>query len=187
MIETWAPVEGYEGLYEISAFGRVKRLGHPRDKRTRPQSIMKLSPSDGYLITCFISREGKKRMVKAHRLVAKAFIPNPDNKPFINHKNLNRADNAVDNLEWVSHQENVNHAMNNRSWRWGGSRKDAKLTDAQVLQIKEHLKFGRKILTYKEIAFFYGVSPSLIGMIRHETRRVWQFKKDHPLHGSIAA
>ncbi len=99
MKEIWKQIEGYEGLYDISNHGHVKSV----------RSGKILSPEtkgDGYLR---VTLGGKHQRV--HRLVAKAFIENTENKPEINHKNGIRNDNMVENLEWATPKENRLHAI----------------------------------------------------------------------------
>ena len=113
--EEWKPIEGYEGYYEISTFGRIKSLPRYVIKDNKGNKALKkgkiIKPLKGgttpYEIVG-LHKEGTRTNYFVHRLVAKAFIPNDDplNKPLINHKNEMKNDNWVDNLEWVSHQYN---------------------------------------------------------------------------------
>ena len=109
--EKWFDVKGYEGLYQVSNFGRVKscqrkvnRLGH---LKTINERILKnvLDRSTGYYCVG-ISKNGKGKKIAVHRLVAEAFLPNPTNLPFINHKDEIRTNNNVENLEWCTIQYN---------------------------------------------------------------------------------
>ena len=105
-IEIWKDVDGYNGMYMISSIGRVKSFNRYKDGR-----IMKLSSDqDGYsLVTLSINGVGKTE--KVHRLVAFAFIPNPENKPIINHlKGEEKDNNTVNNLEWETHRGNRIHS-----------------------------------------------------------------------------
>ena len=100
--EIWKPVVGFEGLYEVSNMGRV---------RNRMGRIMTLSFNrNGYHRVHLINNSREKFML-VHRLVSMAFIPNPENKPFVNHLNGIKTDNKVENLEWCTSSENMQHAV----------------------------------------------------------------------------
>ena len=99
-MEEWKEVgDGFD--YSVSNSGRVRRNGSPRDKAVRDRM--------GYL-TVDLYKNGKRSTKRVNRLVAGAFIPNPDNKPEVNHKDGNRHNNTVSNLEWATKLENVKHA-----------------------------------------------------------------------------
>lgn len=119
--EQWRDVVGYEGLYQVGNLGRVKSLKR-RDKQNRklPNIIKKLIISNGYPVvglskTC-VGKTQEKKSHKVHRLVAIAFLPNLNNLPIVNHKDCNRNNNAVENLEWVSFRENIDHAVKNKRY-----------------------------------------------------------------------
>ena len=105
MTEVWKDIPGYEGIYQVSNQGRVKRSFK---KGERIMSGKKAK--DGY-IDVILSVNQNKRCYRLHRLVAEAFIPNPNNKPQVNHKDRNKRNNEVGNLEWVTGSENVVHAF----------------------------------------------------------------------------
>lgn len=104
MIEVWKPIKNFEGLYEISNLGRLKSL--PRS--TTSGGIIKTHLTKGYETT-HICKDGKHYDVKIHRLVAEAFIDNPNKLPEVNHKDENKLNNAVDNLEWCNSSYNHNY------------------------------------------------------------------------------
>ena len=113
MAEEWRAVLGYEGLYEVSNFGRVRSLPHevPTKIGTRisPGRVMKLQPFKlGYMGVC-LSKDNKQALKTVHRLVAEAFIENPDNLPQVNHKDENKMNCSVDNLEWCDRKYNCNY------------------------------------------------------------------------------
>lgn len=112
--EIWKPVVGYEGLYEVSSYGRVRSLDrYDRMNRFCEGRILKLCANRlGYLKAGLCSNDKKKQYL-VHRLVAEAFIPNPNNLPIINHKDENPSNNNVDNLEWCTAKYNSNYGTRN--------------------------------------------------------------------------
>jgi hypothetical protein len=99
-METWKDVPGYDGLYQVSDQGRIRR-----DNR-----IKKLKEDRGGYLNVWLSKRSEMKCLKVHRLVALAFIDNPENKRTVNHKDGNKKNNCVQNLEWATHSENVTHA-----------------------------------------------------------------------------
>ncbi len=101
----WSPVSGFEHLYEISSTGIIRSL-HPNRKG---QVLAARIDRGGYL-TVRLTYKGKSFTRLLHRLLAEAYIPKVAGKHFINHINGNKLDNSLDNLEWVTHKENMKHA-----------------------------------------------------------------------------
>lgn len=118
MEEIWKDIIGYEGLYQVSNFGRVKSCerfvfhfkGGMRKLKEKQRKL--ILDSYGYLIVD-LYKEGKGQIKKVHRLVASAFIQNTENKKSVNHKNGIKSDNKVENLEWCTDSENQIHAFKN--------------------------------------------------------------------------
>lgn len=107
MKEQWKSIEGTDGAYEVSNTGKIRSnnyLGHGRQKE------LSLSKDHKGYMRVRIYIDGKRPTIKVHRAVAKAFIPNPENKPEVNHKDGNKENNRVDNLEWSTSCENTTHA-----------------------------------------------------------------------------
>jgi len=128
--EIWKDISDYEGKYQVSNFGRVKGLNRYRTtkhidgkqigyiQKESLKSQKKLKPKrtrndDSCYLQVTLCKDGKVRTLSVHRLVAEEFLPNPDNKPYVNHKDGNRANNNVKNLEWTTNSENQEHAVFN--------------------------------------------------------------------------
>ena len=110
-MEQWKSISGYEGLYEVSDLGRVKSLNY---KHTGTEKIMKMVKRiDGYLHVG-LCKDGHKKQLLVHRLVAETFIPNPANLGTVNHKDENKTNNVVGNLEWMSMKDNTNYGTRNK-------------------------------------------------------------------------
>ena len=108
MHEIWKPIRNYEGLYEVSNLGGIKRLEN--DKNRKEKILKPYKNKLGYL--CInLYRDNKVKQMYVHRLVAIAFIPNPENKPCIDHINTIRNDNRIENLRWVTYKENMNNEL----------------------------------------------------------------------------
>lgn len=108
--EEWKDIKEYEGKYQISNLGNVKALDY---KRTKKEKILKPRiNSTGYMVVN-LYKNAKFKTFKIHRLIAQAFIINPENKPCINHIDGNKLNNSIDNLEWCTYRENTIHAIKN--------------------------------------------------------------------------
>lgn len=155
-IEWWSPINGIDG-YLISNKGRV--FASYRKVIMKPK--INSCGYNWYLI-------GRK-FTLLHRIVAKAFVPNPDNKPFVNHIDGNKLNNEASNLEWVTASENMLHAYQNglRPYPKGELNPTSKLSQLQVNEIRVLAKNGVK---QKEVARLYGVHPTVISKIINNKR-----------------
>lgn len=113
-MEEWKDVIGYESTYQVSSLGRVKRIAvYSNQSGITWESNKILKPANnsrGYYFVQ-LSKNNKVTRKYVHRLVAEAFIPNPENKATVNHKNCNRSDNRVENLEWTTYRENNDYSI----------------------------------------------------------------------------
>ena len=107
-METWKSIAGYEGLYEVSDLGRVKSLKHGKEKILKPWNT-----NDGYLLVA-LCKDGHIKRTYVHRLVAEAFIQNPNNLKTVNHRDEVKTNNTVGNLEWMSLKDNLNYGTHNK-------------------------------------------------------------------------
>lgn len=111
MQEVWRDVVGYEGLYQVSNLGRVKSFHRYKDGMIVKPAIT----SKGYCRVDLQKNSQKRKVSKVHRLVAQAFIPNPENKPEIDHIDGNKQNNRADNLRWCTHKENQNNPVTKKN------------------------------------------------------------------------
>lgn len=169
---SWRPVPDFEGMYAVSSCGRVRSLareviqrGPHKVTRYIVQSRVMRScvTSTGYRMVS-LSRAGKVKMFYVHRLVAMAFIPNPENKPQVNHIDGDRQNNLVENLEWVDARGNYLHAVSLWGPRKspnpsrGESHYRAKLTWPQVRAIRKMAASGK--YTKTKIAAKFGITDA---------------------------
>lgn len=151
-MEIWKDIEGYEGLYQVSSEGNVKSLEREviyKDgrKKTLKEKILHNFISDLGYFHVMLSKNGISKRYKVHRLVAKAFIPNPNNLPIINHKDENKTNNKVENLEWCTQYYNIHYGtMIERGREKQLNRKDLSK------EVKQYNLDGVLIETFKSVS-----------------------------------
>ena len=150
----WRQVAGYPD-YEVSCDGRVRS-----NKKKTPIVLKPGLSRTGYPRVVLCARDGSKQNKTVHRVVAETYIPNPENKPQVNHKDGVKSNNTVDNLEWATPSENVQHAFDvlNRVRQNGGTNK---LTKEQVEDLRTRAANGT-LGTFTECAKEHGVSKEVI-------------------------
>lgn len=157
----WTQIPGLEAGYEAREDGLIRSI-RPWGKQPIPRMVA-LHPLRGYITFHAFDLHHKYGTKMVHRIIAQTFIPNPNNLPEINHKNCDKGDNRVENLEWVSRAQNVHHAITNGRVGFGEKSPHAKLSDAQVAEARKRvLELGH---TNQKVADDLGVSSCLISMI----------------------
>lgn len=160
--EHWKEIEGFPD-YQVSDQGRVKSLKFGRER------ILKLRTTGYGYLDIKLWSEGKYERKLIHRLVIEAFLENPDNKPECNHKNGIKTDNRLENLEWVTHSENMSHAYRTGlATNKGETHPRSKLTESDVLEILEDSNAG---IPLEEVAGKYNISKQ--GVCNIKAGRSW--------------
>lgn len=166
----WVWIKGYEGLYMVSDCGLVKTFNWKNSKRA---AILKHATDKKGYNRVALQKDGKLSTHKVHRLVALNYIGNPNNLPMVNHKDSNKTNNNVNNLEWVTAKENTRHSIENNTFSFQTSCKSINktikrgelngysiLTELDVLSIRS--EFKPRTITRKYLAQKYSVSENCI-------------------------
>ena len=174
--EAWTSVVGYEGIYEVSSFGNVRSVDrvitYKNGLRVPYKGEPKSQVTDKYgynYVSLYENQKHKQGMV--HRMVAQAFIPNPEKRPQVNHIDGDKLNNSLENLEWVTPQENIAHAKETGLLEGvsGEGHYKSKLREGDVKEIRERSKNGE---TYQSLADDFDVVKSTIGFIVN--RKTWK-------------
>lgn len=178
-MEIWKDIVGFEGIYKISNTGRVVSL--PKTKiecgRKSGNELKEKIGRAGYIYVA-LRKDKKQNNYLIHRLIAKAFIPNTNNKPCINHINSIRTDNRIENLEWCTYSENNSHAhkVGGQGKYVGEKHSQSKLTKLQVEEIRA--KYKKYKYTMIMLSLEYGASKSAIqAIINNKTWKNEQHNK----------
>jgi hypothetical protein len=173
----WRAVKDYEGLYEVSNTGLVKALEKRVDRgkchRTWLAHYKAYNKDANGYFRVSLSKSGVNKTHKVHRLVATAFIPNPDNLPCVNHIDGDKTNNKISNLEWCTHSENLKHActMGLKS-NAGENNSQSKLTQADVNYIRSVYKPRDKEYSTVALSKKFGVHRKTISRIT--TGQYWR-------------
>ena len=166
-MEEWKSIPGYEGLYEVSSYGRVRSLDRyvkvkSKSYRLQKGKVLSLGINSYGYLQVFLCCNGKYKIITVHRLVALTFLPNPDNLPCVNHLDEDKTNNRVDNLEWCDHKYNSNYkgVLKRRSQR-----------------MKENGIYERITMKMRKY-------PELIGLDEKEYRKEYRkkYREEHKEH-----
>ena len=160
--EVWKPIDGYENKYFISNCGNVKHIKY---------GLKSLQADRGGYLRVGLWKNKTKKFISVHRLVANAFLPNPDNKPEVNHIDFNRANNDVRNLEWVTTKENNIHSLSNRP-------KEYRLYKDSTTKEK-YISYNKKRKTYQVLIKdnYHGVYKTLDDAIKVRNEKLNEYEK----------
>jgi hypothetical protein len=164
MEEFWKDVVGYEGRYEVSNLGRIRSIDRKTTRKFNfgttgiigyPSKILKPMSTKFDYLKYGLSKNGKTTSFVGHRLVAMAWIPNPNNYPQVHHKDHNKHNNAVENLEWVTPSQNTKYAISagrhHGGFKMGTTHHSGKFTDDQIKWMRNLHKDGYSLTQLSEI------------------------------------
>lgn len=163
MKEIWKDIKEYEGLYQVSNLGKIKSLGRTIERigvkgtkfyKNYPEKLLKQTKNKKGYLTVILSKNNKNKIIRVHRIVAQTFLDLKKNGKEVNHKDGNKENNCISNLEWITHQENIIHAYKNRLKKGSMLGKFGKEHNSsmQILQIDKN--------TNKIIRTFYGCNEA---------------------------
>lgn len=164
----WKDIQGYEDLYRVNTNGEVYSV---RSNKILKPFYRGRRPDNKYFVV-ELHKNNKGKTISVHRLVAEAFIPNPNKLPCVNHKDGNKFNNCVDNLEWCTYSENNFHAVQSglKKYKYGTANKNSKLTYDEVVEIKKCIVLGDSKYGARPLATKYGVDHKVIMDIYHNKK-----------------
>ena len=162
--EVWKDILGYEGVYQVSNHGRIRSLDRYVGRRFFPGKIFSLNPNRYGYVRVDLRYRGKSKSSAVHRLVAEAFLDNPNGLPQINHKDENKSNNHVDNLEWCTAEYNINYGHRTEKMSHG-NHFNAKVTQEQVDQIRAEYQKGVRGCGVHCLSKKYGLGKTQIRRI----------------------
>lgn len=178
MTEEWADIDGYEGIYQVSSLGNVRSLDRVISSGARrkgqliklqkgPKAKRKAGKDRDAYLQVTLAKNWKQKTFLIHRLVAAAFLPAVEGKDVVNHINGDKTDNRLENLEWCTYKENMEHASGTGLMSFGDDHHTAKLTASKARAIRSLHSEGR---TYASLSREYGVSPkSIMNVVNNRT------------------
>ena len=165
--EIWCPIKGYESIYEVSDKGRVKSVKFGKERILKPRRT-----PQGYLLVC-LCKNGEIKQCLVHRLIAQTFIPNPDNLPQVNHKDEDKENNSVQNLEWCDRKYNINYGTR--------TQRQAEKISKPVLQYEKSGEFVKEWKSTHDVQrnlgyFHNNISNCCNGKCKSSNGFIWKFK-----------
>lgn len=177
-LEVWKDIVGFEGYYQVSNLGNVKsleRLVWNKSNKVfhKRKSVLIKQNSDGYYKMVCLSKCGKAKTFKVHRLVAKSFCENKENKPQVNHIDGIKTNNSSENLEWMTSSENQQHAVDNKLQpeQYGEKNPFSKLSEKDVHEIRRMRKENG--FSHKKISDFFSVDRKTVGNVLNGVSWSW--------------
>lgn len=169
--EIWVPVKAFSDRYEVSNTGKVRSLYCPTGLRKKPHEKVLQEDKDGYFVVG-LYHSNTMKMCKVHRLVAEAFVPNPESKNTVNHKDTNKKNNNPENLEWVTSEENTKHARKMGCY----PRCDGDFASYRIFTTKEIAEIKKDIVLGKSSKELFNKYPKLnskhLYLLRHN--KTWK-------------
>jgi len=181
--EVWKDIPGYEGFYQASNFGRIRSVEHyDKLNRLRKATIRKQQKDNGGYLFVIFSKNGEKKQINTHRIIAMTFILNPNNLPQVNHKDENKTNNCVENLEWCNSKYNANYGNRNKKMienLSGKNNKKSKKIEQYDLQgnfIKDWI--GIRDVARKTNIKHQNISACCVGKQKTAGGYIWRYVND---------